>query len=279
VFTAELFAGLFDDAAIFPPGNAPMADAVRAHGEHRGAWYAPSVGSFVCSTSRLDELVAELAARETSVDLSLTVPGGIAALQQGVRTALDSPGVRVRAVEVPLGDSGPDQARHAFNEFTGFGPPCYLEVPVIRLDADLARAIIAAGFRLKLRTGGTAAAAFPREGELAAAIVAAVREGLAFKCTAGMHNAARHRDPDTGFEQHGFLNVLLATAAACTGAGRDDVADALAEHDPAVLAARVHQLDAGTAAGARRAFTSFGTCSITEPVEDLRALGLLEGPR
>ncbi|HEU5005386.1 MAG TPA: hypothetical protein VFT67_00360, partial [Jatrophihabitantaceae bacterium] len=73
--------------------------------------------------------------------------------------------------------------------------------------------------------------------------------------------------------------VLLATAAACTGAEPDNVAALLAEHDAVAVAGRVRALDASAAGGARRAFTSFGTCSITEPVEDLRALGLLEGPR
>jgi len=31
----SLFAGLFDDAALFPPGDAPMAAAVPAHRELR----------------------------------------------------------------------------------------------------------------------------------------------------------------------------------------------------------------------------------------------------
>jgi len=283
----ELFDGLFDDAAIFPPGNAPMADAVRAHAAHRGSWYASSVGAFVCTVGRLDELATELAgelggplsARPASVDLSLTVPGGIGALQQGIRAALDTPRVRVRAIEVPLGDFGLDRARNAFGEYTELRLPCYLEVPVARLDSELAGRAAAAGFRLKLRTGGTTAAAFPGEDELAAALVAAVAAGATFKCTAGLHNAVRHRDPRTGFEHHGFLNVLLATAAAYAGTDRHQIAGVLADHDPVAVAARVRELDDQAAAAARSAFSSFGTCSITEPVEDLRALGLLEEPR
>ena len=45
----------------------------------------------------------------------------------------------------------------------------------------------------------------------------------------------------------------------------------LEERDGAALA--------GTdVAGARRWFTSFGSCSVTEPLDDLLALGLLEKP-
>ena len=44
--------------------------------------------------------------------------------------------------------------------------------------------------------------------------------------------------------------------------------------DPALVAlARQSDLE-----GARRWFTSYGSCSITEPVDDLVGLGLLEAP-
>ena len=36
-----------DDAAIFPPGNAPLHEATAAYGARRDAWYAGFVGSFV----------------------------------------------------------------------------------------------------------------------------------------------------------------------------------------------------------------------------------------
>ena len=49
---------------------------------------------------------------------------------------------------------------------------------------------------------------------------AALDRETPFKCTAGLHNAVRHRAADTGFEHHGFLNVLLATRQAFDGAGR-----------------------------------------------------------
>lgn len=56
----SLFAGLVDDAALFPPGNAPMDVALRAHAQHRAASYVEMVGSFLCPVSRIDELAAAL---------------------------------------------------------------------------------------------------------------------------------------------------------------------------------------------------------------------------
>ena len=82
---------------------------------------------------------------------------------------------------------------------------------------------------VKFRTGGATAEAFPSAAELAAAITAALDRELPFKCTAGLHHALRHTDPESGFEHHGFLNVLAATRASLDGG---DTEAALEERDP-----------------------------------------------
>jgi len=111
---------------------------------------------------------------------------------------------------------------------------------------------------------------------VAAWIDAALDRETAFKCTAGLHHAVRHRDRETGFEHHGFLNVLLATRAALDGASVGEVEAVLEDRyaNDLVALARTSDLP-----GARRWFTSFGSCSVTEPLDDLLALGLLEEPR
>ena len=84
----------------------------------------------------------------------------------------------------------------------------------------------------------------------------------------------RHRDEETGFEHHGFLNVLLATRASLDGGTPDDVAQVLEQTDGAALAERL-SADPDEAARTRRWFTSFGSCSVLEAHEDLVELGLL----
>jgi hypothetical protein len=127
---------------------------------------------------------------------------------------------------------------------------------------------------LKLRTGGESADAFPDEGRLATALEDSLQQDLRFKLTAGLHHAVRHTDPVTGFEHHGFLNVVVAVHAALSGSG--DLAAWLAERDVSVVAAAVAELDEAARGVVRSRFLSLGTCSITEPVDDLRSLGLLE---
>jgi hypothetical protein len=154
--------------------------------------------------------------------------------------------------------------------------PVFVVVPWDETQPGVLDALASAGAHAKLRTGGTTAEAFPSEVRLAAAIDGCLARGLAFKCTAGLHHAVRHTATDTGFEHHGFLNVLLATAALLDGAGVPGAAAVLAERSPSTLAGSARRLDGDRIAAVRARFRSFGTCSISEPLDDLAALGLLD---
>ena len=251
-----ILTGLFDDAAIFPPGNVPMAEAVRAHRDRLASPLAPLLGPFVCALARWDELVAA-AAGGPPLAVSLTLPGGDADLPA-------APGIDVVSTEAP--GSAP---------VAGGALRAYTEVPCPEITAPRVAALRAAGSRLKIRTGGVRADAFPGEPDLARALWTAVRGDLAFKLTAGLHDPVRHRDPVTGFEHHGFLNVIVAVARAVQGGDAAAVTAALAEQDAARVAAEVAAIDLPLAASVRRHFVSFGTCSISEPVDGLIKLGLL----
>ncbi len=274
VRSATLFASLFDDAAIFPPGDVPIEQAVRDHVGHRSSWYAEFVGPFVCSVERLHSLETVLLDRGGDVlDVALTVPGGPSTLAQAGQAASAHAHVRVATVEVAL-HTFPLVEVASLLRACGLSAMAYVEVPVTGVVDGLVADLVGAGLRLKLRTGGVAAGAFPDDRALAQAIRSAVRAGLAFKCTAGLHNAVRHRDPTTGFEHHGFLNVALAVQAALDGARVDAVRAALADTDAGDIAARIGDLTEAEAQRLRRSFTSFGTCSVLEPLTDLEALGL-----
>jgi len=282
-----LFEGLLDDAAIFPPGNAAMPDALRAYAESRKSPHARFIGSFVCSSDRLDELLAALPPESAPLDLALVVRGGAAELSAALSTVEGAPELALRAVEIPAGEDGAARTAAALDALPA-GVSGYVEVPLNDELPIAVRAIAESGLRVKLRTGGTTASAFPGEDALAVALGACLRVGVAFKLTAGLHSAVRHRDPATGFEHHGFLNVLAAvgqatdgTAAAGTdaalapGSVAEQLRAVLAERDPAVLATAVAALSEDQARQVRSRFVSFGTCSTAEPIEDLLALGLV----
>jgi hypothetical protein len=152
---------------------------------------------------------------------------------------LDDP--RIEAVEVPPGvDDRPDVAE------------IYVE------------GRIEAGARAKVRCGG---ARVPPAEELAAFVCACREEGVVFKATAGLHHAL-----PTG-EEHGFLNLL----AACVF-GDEEVAlrDDSFELDAESFRWRGRTAGADELARVRRkVFAGIGSCSFDEPVEELRALGIL----
>ncbi|MGW4526538.1 hypothetical protein [Amycolatopsis sp. NPDC004378] len=257
-----LFTGLCDDAAVFPPGLAPLPDAVAAHDEYVKSWYAGLVGPLVLAAPALDALGDLLGPRERPLPVAVTLPGGPAQLP-GVLDAVKTLPVDLQALEIAV----PEGMRpgEVLDAVAAASAPVYVEIPRDERRVPLLRALAGTGHRAKFRTGGVRADLYPGETELAEAIRAAVDAGVPFKATAGLHHALRNTDPETGFEQHGFLNLLLA-------AGAPERAEALlAERDGATVAALVRDLDPG----ARERFTSFGTCSISDPLTELAALGLL----
>ena len=65
---------------------------------------------------------------------------------------------------------------------------------------------------------------------------------------------------------------------AADGAAVEEIAAILRQRDRTAIAAAIRALDAEAAAEIRWLFTSFGTCSTSEPVADLVSLGLLSKP-
>ena len=280
--------GLIDDAAIFPPGDTPLPDALAAYDARRDEWYADLVGSFVVTDVRVPEVRA--AAGSRALPLSLVISGGAGAIPGALGLAARA-GHPVAGLEIALRD--PDDPAGAARRVVaacdaarGDGlldddTPVYVEIPHVGATAGwLAAADVVAEneFRLKFRTGGLEPHLFPAAHALAHWIDAALDRETPFKCTAGLHHAVRHTSAEGLVEpvdQHGFLNVLLATRQAFDGATPAEVVETLERRDGDGLAADASDADL---AGARRWFTSFGSCSVREPLDDLVALGLVEPP-
>jgi hypothetical protein len=282
-----LFRRLVDDAAIFPPGNAAMPAAVTAHRRHRAGWYAELVGPFLCSDQRLPELQRALPAEGEPLPLGIVVAGGAGAIEPALVWISREQRATLAAVEVALRstDDLAAGARRIVAALDAGLPandiPAYVEMP--RPDQppmlsaswlDALDVIAAAGHRVKYRTGGSHALDFPGEWELAHLLESAFDRELALKCTAGLHGAVRRTAPATGFEEHGFLNVALATRAALDGADTADLAATLGRRDRDAVAADVRALTPEQAASTRRWFVSFGSCSVSEPLDELVELGL-----
>lgn len=266
--TDPFWVGLVDDAATFPPGDAPLDEVLTAYAGRSGP-AARLVRSMVVRDT-------DLPAVPSGTPVSVVLTGGAGQVLGPARLCAqrDLPlaglEIALRDVEDPAGNArrvvaAVDAARAegALDEDTRV----FVELPATDPTYSwLAAAdeVAAAELRLKLRTGGLDAEAFPTPERLAAWIDAALDRELPFKCTAGLHRALPHTSPE-GWRHHGFLAVLAATRIAFDGASRAEVVEVLGCGDaPDLLALEL--------AGARRWFSSFGSCSVEEPLADLREM-------
>ncbi|MFL6120627.1 hypothetical protein [Actinophytocola sp.] len=275
----SLLARLIDDAALFPPCNAAVPEAIKLHLASRSGDYADVLGLFLCPASRLPELITELIKVKPGkpVELSLVIDTGLG----GVPKALSIVESRaellaLRMVEMPAPSDVDEVWLERVSEFV---PEDVIRVIEPRRGGagwlDGIQRVIEHGSWPKIRCGGVSAQNFPSVEEVADFLAVINNGGASFKATAGLHNAVRHTDAETGFTHHGFLNLLLATARLLAGADVADVRAALELTDGTALAAEAQNLTEHEALSVRGVFASYGSCSLTDPVKDLQGLGLL----
>ncbi|HET7399007.1 MAG TPA: hypothetical protein VFJ94_10840 [Intrasporangium sp.] len=272
---AGLFTGLVDDAAVFPPGLAPLDRAVREHLDNRDGPYAACVGTLLVPHTAAAELAGLAARDERTAGAPMRVaivarPGTPLEPVAAAFGALDGrPGVEVVSAELGW--------HPGWRAALDLGVPLVLEVGT---GADQRRALddlAHAGpgrVRAKFRTGATPTWPRPDEATLAEFVVGAVRRGRPFKLTGGLHHATR--DDDQATPQHGLLNVLLATHEAIEGAASREVAGVLRQTSAELLVDRVTGLAPEQARRIRASFTAYGCCGVLDPLRELAALGLLD---
>ena len=227
---------LIDHAALFPPASMSVEEALVEDARVRAAETGWIVGRFVVRASQVDEL-------------------GDAGLALSVVADADVPeDARIEAVELALSGSLPLSAGAA---------EVYVERPI----GDLAWLEELDGARAKVRCGGETV---PTVDELGAFIRRCRDLGVVFKATAGLHHAVRTDG------EHGFLNLL---AACCLGFEEA----VLADEDPGAFRLTPERFSwRGQGCGPEKVaevrsglFASFGSCSVQEPVDDLRKMGIL----
>ena len=69
----DAWRGLVDDAAVFPPGDAPLPEALTAYVDRADVWWAELVGSFVVTDTALPDVAED-------VPVSIVVTGGAGAI-------------------------------------------------------------------------------------------------------------------------------------------------------------------------------------------------------
>ncbi len=296
-----LLEGLVDYAGLYPPASVSMAAAVRNYAHYRASGSGWMLGRFVCPANALEEFSRHAdpllprdagaipwrlsAVASADVDADLLAIGAFNARH---RVCFEECGALVDAYEVRV--SGAEDITRV-HDMVPTSLTTYLELPLDRAVALLPQ-VAATGRRAKMRTGGVTSDAFPQMAAIIAFLQQCVALGVAAKATAGLHHPlggqyrlsyAADAPVDT---MYGYLNVFLSAALLAAGGAPADAERLLVETNPAQLTIddvavtwraemqRAVSLDREHLQRTRQhVLVSFGSCSFTEPVDEVRALG------
>jgi len=294
---------LIDYAGLFPPASLEMAAAVANYDAYLRSEHSWMLGRFIVPVARLaefEEAVGRLSPAQDESAWSLSaLPGpspaaDLARIREfNDRFAVSHSARRVRLESLEVKISSAEEIER-LSKLVPAELETYFEIPWAGGAAsgemhDCIMAVARCGRRAKIRTGGETADKFPAPESVVEFIRLCAASSVPFKATAGLHHPVRsvHRltyQPDSpSATMHGFLNVFLAAAFLRVGMDLQLAVELMNEQlasafhfDSDGLLWREHRLGLDDISAARRDFAiSFGSCSFTEPVDDLRMLGLL----
>jgi hypothetical protein len=277
----DLLIGLFDYAGLFPPANLDLQTALENYGSYRRGKDARALGRFVIDLDRVKALLE--AAGDDAHDLKLSVIVAANAKWDILHCLLDH-GAPIESLEIK--PAGPHEIESIATQLPA-GLAAWFEVPFNSHSTACLDAICAAGGGAKLRMGGLVAAAFPSASCVAGMIQALADRHLSFKATAGLHHPLHGHhgfrgEPTSPIDKmHGFVNLCCAATLIHLGGDEDVAAAVLEESEPQALritpnTIRWRELSWGAEqirAARQEFFVSIGSCSFTEPMADLEALG------
>ena len=310
-----LLDGIIDYAGLFPPARLPMDEAFARFLQHRGEDDGWMLARFVCPATRLGELEPLLAQGDPSQSpIGIAVLGRGGDTLEDFLEGVDRDATAVRAFssrqtgravaevfEVGLPSAGgvAVAVESAWRRLTDDGSTPmtpYFEVSLLgdwRPRLPAAAAAVRDTDRstggtsrvgLKIRCGGLDASAVPEPMAVAAAIATCRATGVPLKATQGLHHPFRHHDSVLDTMVHGFLNLYAASVLAhvhdLPAARLAEIVAEVEEETFAIendrFAWRDLEASSDQVAAARdHLLTTFGSCSFSEPRDDLQQLNII----
>ncbi|MFK7759105.1 MAG: hypothetical protein AB8C13_04055 [Phycisphaerales bacterium] len=309
-----LMGGLIDYAGLFPPSKLPMGRATENYAKYLRAEHADFVGRFICPVPKLGELTKEGAMLMPGTHATSGYPEHLGVLEPWQISGIivgdlkenlnaiyefnehhddEAHGLAlVDAIEMRVSSSDEiDEALELIPEMIDAA----FEIPQDIIMTGDPRGLIASlsgsGVMAKIRCGGVEPSMFPTCENIAQFMLACKNAKVPFKCTAGLHHPIRseqnltYEDDSPRGVMHGFINVYFAAAyvRSAKNPKLDTLMGMLEETKPNAFAFSEHgikhgavQISSDELAQTREGFaTSYGSCSVDEPINDLKAMGLL----
>ena len=291
--SSALLNGLIDYAGLFPPAGEDMRTAVTNYAEYLRGPDRAALGRFIVPLARLEEFenaAADMFPRGRDAEpwrISVLVADDVrkAADQMRDFNARHDAGSRLGLATIDVAELKAttieeiaNQHRDLPRDFTS-----YFEIPLTGDVPSLVAAIAELSSRAKMRTGGLTPEAFPVSEAIIDFMIACHAQQVPFKATAGLHHPLRGEyrytyevDSAKGM-MYGFVNVFVAAALIAAGENEDVALAALEETNPAAfefhdtyLQWRDKRISAEHLAAVReRNAISFGSCSFSEPINEL----------
>ncbi len=275
---------IVDYAGLFPPAALGMEVAVRNYQKYLGGDFSWMLGAFVVPAARLGEFssafeVVCCSEQEAPWTLSIVCASQTARDVQAIEE-FQQGAVFIASLEAKAPDA---RAAKELLERLPAARSRYVEFAPDKAD-DVLPVIGEYGARAKIRMSGATPESVPSVETVAHFLASCARERVAWKATAGLHHAVRGmRELEPGgarTKMHGFVNLFLAGAIAFFGADEPSIQKTLREEDPTAFRAdddviRWHDnvLTSDQLEQARTEFAiSFGSCSFTEPVDDVKSM-------
>ncbi len=294
-----LVAGLIDYAGLFPPAALTMEPTVKNYDTYRrgdDAWLLARLVMPVARLAEFEAAIGQLPPAGTEPRAwRLTSPVGpnvaadvakILDFNQRHAPSAGKDGFTIESVEMRAANA--QEIRAAAIQIPK-ELQTYFEIPLSNTVDDSHAAIAEVGRRAKVRTGGESPEMFPSGADLAHFFSLCARQRVSFKASAGLHRPVRGMQrytykPDSASGiMHGYINVFLAASFVREGMNEHDATELLAEQSPAAfawdekgVAWRGHCIGNKQLTAARKSFClTVGSCSFAEPVDNLKALGLI----
>jgi len=295
----KLLTEIVDYAGLFPPAKLPIEEVVMNHEAYLGSAHNWMLARLILPAGRLTELETQTPFLDSvhSWKISALVPSvdSLDAFETSMQTIEDfnkrhnasgravADTIEIKAGSIELIGQTIPRIPSDINAF--------LEVPHQEDPSALIAAVAKGGDNIfaKIRTGGLTADLIPPAEQVARFIACCVKHDVGFKATAGLHHPicgsyrlTYDKDSDSG-SMFGFLNVFLAAAFAFEGAEEDFVTEVLKEkeidsfdfQDNAIVW-KGNSVSSDSIAKLRKSKAiSFGSCSFTEPTEELVQPGLI----
>lgn len=288
-----LLSEIIDYAGLFPPSKVSMKAAVENFAEYKNGNFNWMLGRFVVPVARLDEF-AENARKFFSSDKSvwkLSVLAGediyetVQKIEDFNREFASQAVCDTLEIKAASSFEIENITAHIPENFAAF-----FELPLEKNLAEMVATLAIKKQRAKIRTGGVTPEAFPSAEQIVRFMRICLAANVPFKFTAGLHHPLRcvkpltyETDAPTG-SMNGFLNVFLAAALLQQNykSGlicqllEDERAENFAFDDAEITWRQEHFVSTPQLKNLRaRGAISLGSCSFTEPIEDLREIGFL----